>query len=513
MAKKGFDLAALARQAMGDVSDSDTGAAIVLIPFGEIVPDPDNGYSMDGIEELAGNIETVGLLDPLTVLPRTEAGYPLLSGHRRREAIGRIIEGGSDMFAAGVPCIVRGRRTAADANPRVTELLDRLTLLMANSDNRKMTSADQNHEAERMEAIVAELAELGFEFPGRRRDWVAELSGMSRTKLARLKVIREKLERHIREVYYDKGELSEDAAYELARLPAEHQLTVADWYCKRDKAPALWYAHTIKEYGADLARLEEYTCPEKLGGGACENRGGIMDKIWTNGYHSHGYCAYRKRCCADCPDMASCRSVCAKMQPKADKLRKQNREAQKQAREAAAREDAPKIERIRNIWLRFGNALSRANMEDDELRERVDGTRLWGVGADEILNLECGEASKITHSTFLPFSRSLYLEDAERLIGIADALGCSLDYLFCRTDVPEAGGVSDSDTLAGRLVWHETAIEGPPPDGTQSVICWGRAGLYKPVPHLLQEELEFSEGCCAWWAVVEPPDMSGVIED
>lgn len=508
MAKKGFNLAELAKQSMGGtVSDSDT-PQLRLIPFERIVPDPENKYSLDGIEELAGNIETVGLLDPLVVLPETEAGFRLLSGHRRREAIGRIIEGGSTQFEAGVPCIVRERLTKSD-NPRVAELFDRLTLLMANSDNRKKTSADQNREAEEMEAVVAELAELGFSFPGRRRDWVAELSGMSRSKLARLKVIREKLEPSIRKRYYDNGKLSEDAAYKLAQFPAEHQKLVVDWFRIRNKDPRNWYASTIADYGNDLARLEKYKCPAKLGGKECINQEQLQAMVWTWGYRGYCYCAYDSQCCATCAAIATCRNVCVRMQEKAQAAKAEQRAAKKQAKEAEKAADAPKAEKVRNLWLRFGNALGRANMEDAELRKMVAGIRMYQVAEGDIALLEAGEFRKVKGSMVLPYWNNIYLHEAERLVHIADALGCSLDWLLCRTDVPEMAGraavsVSDSDT---GIVWHETAKEAPPEDGSV-LIFWGDKGLRTVTGVNVNGYISMWPEDYRWWAVVTGPEMN-----
>ena len=74
---KGFDLAAL----LGGVSKLDTGGEqIVRLPLELLDPDPENFYSLDGLDELAANIETVGLLDPIRVRPNGER-YTVVSGH------------------------------------------------------------------------------------------------------------------------------------------------------------------------------------------------------------------------------------------------------------------------------------------------------------------------------------------------------------------------------------------------------------------------------------------------
>ena len=92
-----YDVAALLRD-MGEpeaVSGSDTGREqIEYIDIGLIDPDPDNFYSLDGIDELAGSIEMLGLQQPLLVRPAPEGRYAVISGHRRRAALMLIREGG-----------------------------------------------------------------------------------------------------------------------------------------------------------------------------------------------------------------------------------------------------------------------------------------------------------------------------------------------------------------------------------------------------------------------------------
>ena len=87
--KQGFDLASV----LGSVSKFGT-EQIVLLPLDLIDPDPENFYSLEGLDELAGNIELMGLMDPLRVRPNGER-YTIVSGHRRRAAIMLIRDGGS----------------------------------------------------------------------------------------------------------------------------------------------------------------------------------------------------------------------------------------------------------------------------------------------------------------------------------------------------------------------------------------------------------------------------------
>lgn len=210
MARKSFNLGDYLKAE--DVSGLNT-EQIVRIPLDRIDPDPNNFYSLQGIEDLAGNIELVGLLDALRVRPRGDR-YVIVSGHRRREAIRLITEGGSHMFDAGVPCIVEYGE-ASDA-------MRELRLIYANSATRVMSAADLSRQAERVTELLYQLKEQGVEFPGRMRDHVAQACQVSATKIARLHAIRNNLIDTYR-LAFDAGKLGETNAYRLSQERQEDQ--------------------------------------------------------------------------------------------------------------------------------------------------------------------------------------------------------------------------------------------------------------------------------------------------
>ena len=82
MAKKTFNIGDYLKT--DNVSKLDT-EQIVRIDLDRIDPDPANFYSLDGIDELAGNIELIGLQQPLRVRPEGDR-FVVISGHRRRAA-------------------------------------------------------------------------------------------------------------------------------------------------------------------------------------------------------------------------------------------------------------------------------------------------------------------------------------------------------------------------------------------------------------------------------------------
>ena len=129
-----------------DVSKSDR-EQIVYLPRTALVADEKNFYSMDGIEELARNIETVGLLEPLRVrqIEGEDGLYRIVSGHRRRAALDWLALHGNDL--GDVACII-------EKTDGVSPALAELRLIYANSDTRKMTDADIAKQAERVEVVL-----------------------------------------------------------------------------------------------------------------------------------------------------------------------------------------------------------------------------------------------------------------------------------------------------------------------------------------------------------------------
>ena len=211
MAKKAFNLGDYLKPAEG-VSNSDT-EQIVRIDLDLIDADPNNFYSLEGIEELAANIELVGLLDALRVRPNGQR-YTIVSGHRRRAALQLIRDGGSSQFDAGVPCIVEYGE-ASDA-------MRELRLIYANSATRVMSAADLSKQAERVTELLYRLKEQGVEFPGRMRDHVAEACRVSAAKIGRLKAIRGNLRDSYR-LLFDAGKLNEGSAYRISQEEPEVQ--------------------------------------------------------------------------------------------------------------------------------------------------------------------------------------------------------------------------------------------------------------------------------------------------
>jgi len=200
------------RDVLGTVSKSNPGQEqIIYIAIDKLDPDPQNFYTLEGIEELADNISLIGLQQPLRIRPGKDGHFIVVSGHRRRAAILLISHGDTEnahMFDNGVPCIL----DEDECSPAMREL----RLIYANSATRVMTPAEVSKQAERIEAILYQLSEEGVEFKGRMRDHVAKACAVSKSKIARLHAIRNNLVPELLEEF-DANRINESVAYRISQ--------------------------------------------------------------------------------------------------------------------------------------------------------------------------------------------------------------------------------------------------------------------------------------------------------
>lgn len=423
-----FDLAAV----LGDVSKLDTGITpdgreqIEYIDIALIDPDPNNFYELTSIAELAASIELLGIQQPLRV--RDEADKPgrvmIVSGHRRRAALELLVKEGKDRFAS-VPCIREANAGSA--------ALQELRLIYANSDTRRLSSAEISKQAERVEALLYQLKEEGMEFPGRMRDHVAEACKVSKSKLARLKVIREGLIDSYRTLY-EKNEVKENTAYTLAHLPHDMQERLFK------AVPKLQTSGRVEQ----IARAYEkgwrwepcLTCPD---GSSCK-RGDAFLRHDAECFESE-MCG-GKKCCLECPhgttQYYACDRACSKLKAKKKDQRDEAKEKEEMEREKKQkkfrREIQASAKRIMVAAEQGGIPDSRKIMMDYYQNITIKEIRDYASG-------EFGE--KYFYSNPLDFHEG-------KLFRFAEGLNCSADYLLGRTDEPAFGGGS-----TGPVAWTE----------------------------------------------------------
>ena len=420
-------------EAFGDALRESAKEQISYIPLEKLDPDPDNFYSLDGLDDLAGNIELIGLQQPLRVRPGTEGRYTVISGHRRRAAIMLIRDSGSSQFAEGVPCIVeRGVQS---------EAMRELRLIYANASTRVMTSAEISKQAERVETLLYQLKEEGVEFPGRMRDHVAEACNVSKTKLARLHAIRNNLIPDLL-AYFDDGQLPESTAYELSRMPGDAQEAIAE-SAKRSKGVS-WISGDGARYAMQHAKeyMEARTCKE--GEAGCEHHAQRFLQAVRAGY-SWQRCS--GGCCLKCHDWDTCGYACARCKEKQKKAKEEKTKENAAEKQRAAEREAERQKNIRESRqaqaLRVLPLLEKAGLADDAKLPSgyYNGSTPVSLYREQAAgNFDGGHW----------YDDRLLPTDKDRLIEMAGMLDTSVDYLIGLTDDPRPAEaretVSESDT-------------------------------------------------------------------
>lgn len=445
MAKK-FDIADVFGS-MPAVPESGTGREqIEYIDAGRISGDPNNFYSLDGIQELAANIELIGLQQPIRVRPDPddEGGYIIVSGHRRFTALAELRKTDREKWQM-VPCIVEQH----EEHPAMREL----RLIYANADTRKLSNADLDRQAQRVEHLLYELKESGHEFPGRMRDYVAQACNVSKTKLSNLKVIREGLASCWKKPYED-GTIKEATALVLARMKPGLQMKVFD-AAKKNGGIRYFYESDAKRCAEFFEKDAKRTC---RGGVTCENQEGRWQRFVGKRMYEYNSCA--GKCCAKCAELGTCSHSCPKQAARVKQIKADRREANRQAKLAQEEKDRPQIEEIQRLWYRFGFARQEARKS---VKDVMAAANVYYSKSDDARYKEFEDlTAKFTTATTLPYGYSFSISDARRLVRLADCLGCSLDYLFCRTDEP--------------------AMAQPVDEGQMVLACWMPAGTLPPEP-------------------------------
>jgi len=400
------------------VSGSDTREQIVYLSVDDLVPDPRNFYELSDINDLAENIALFGVQQPLRVRedPTDPDKYIIVSGHRRQKAVRQLVEEDGREDLRQVPCIVE-----AEAG---SDALQELRLIYANAGTRRMTSAEISKQAERVEALLYQLKEAGYEFPGRMRDHVAEACKVSASKLARLKVIRGKLIRPLAD-YWERGKLNEEQAYMLSQLPPEYQRDIYD----NSGAPfEQWYGWRLAQWSRSIKAIRDITCPQ-LDGPCCF----VQDKIRRT--VDQGWMKRCDLCCMDCVWLESCEEVChlcesaakAKREEKAAKEAETERKKEEARALASARKEAANLVN-RTMWARFRDARAAAGVPMEEVLEIMD------IEEDEAPGFIKIEESEPLSTNDNPFA--IFEDDVRTLIAVADRFGCTVDYLLGRPETP-----------------------------------------------------------------------------
>lgn len=447
--KKGFDLANLLKD-VPKLDTADGREQIEYIDISQIESDPGNFYNLVQLEELASNIAVVGLQQPLRV--RTSETDPekvvVVSGHRRQAALKLLIKEGREDLRE-VPCIQEHVTGSA--------ALQELRLIYGNSDTRVLSSAELAKQAERVEMLLYQLKEEGFEFPGRMRDHVAQACRISAPKLSRLKVIRENLIPQYMSLF-EKDKLPEQTAYALARLPGDFQLRI--FTVLSDKIPSGDKAEKVlSKYNEGWRWEPQLTCPD---GKACK-RGDTFLRRDCEAPGWAGFCG-GNTCCLECDQAKSSYSPCERMCSKAKAQCKEESDKKKEEEHKRQQKNGRKFQKeTQGYAKRLLRTIDAAGVPDDA---KIDWSYYDGILVSTIRQWAAGEFDDPAgwRGPRLVPGRCNNGHMAE----LSKLLKCSTDFLMGLTDEIRPAPVQEEpveapEEPARRIRWEDRGRT--PPEG------------------------------------------------
>ena len=415
MPRNKVDVAAILGGQLAKVSDSDTPGK--LIPLAQIHPNPRNFYPrVENLEDLEESIQANGLLEPLTVVPDEGGGYRLISGHNRLAALRRIQ---SAKYQDGVPCLVL---------PAMDEHVELAAIIEANRQRVK-TPALLAEEAEKLTQAYTARKRAGENLPGRIRDRVAEAMQISKTKLANLSAIRNGIKVPGIMKKWERDEIPEAAALEIARLPVEAQYRLLDWMIDGHHSYSM---RDVKKFAVMWGGCM-HKCPESSG--FCTN----AEAIYNQDYHGGEWSG--AGCCMKCLARDTCQAACGFARP---------HEPEEGAGGIAP---PPKLEN--RVELSAEDWQVRRERFSERLRAAREST-----GLDRAAFAEKIGEYKATYSAW----ENGNLPGSSAFPRLAQALGVSTDYLYGLTDDPAP--------KAAPAQWQPLDEAHWPADGQLVAIAW-----------------------------------------
>lgn len=208
------------------------GFAVTMVHYTKLIPSENNNYSMDSIKELAQMIVLAGgVKQNLLARKKTPDEYELIAGHRRRQAVKYLVEELGHEEYAMLPVHVE----------RDGDLMSEVNLILTNCGARNRSDWERMMEVTRLTELLKAMQTGSQEEQDRFREWiglepglsgrelrkvVAELTGMSETKIAQLNHINNSLAPEMMDKF-QAGQIGVSVANEAAGLPVEKQQELA----------------------------------------------------------------------------------------------------------------------------------------------------------------------------------------------------------------------------------------------------------------------------------------------
>lgn len=455
-----FQIGDFAKSVGAAVSKLDTSEQLQYLDIDLLDANEANFYELSNLQPLADSIAMDGLQQPLVVTQEENGRYKVLSGHRRRAAIHLLLEESekSRPDLRNVPCLVR---------QYTSENLAELQLILANATARELTSAEKMKQAERIEMLLYQLKEEGYQFPGRMRDQVAAACNVSASKLARLKVIRE----HLIPEYmaeFEANRLPEQTAYALARMPDDFQARLHR--VLKGDAPSGRRSEELMQLHQEGCTWEpELTCPN---GKPCQRGDAFLR-------HDAECLAYElckgETCCLQCPRATAQYGACERMCGKAKLLRKEGRDEAKEREAERVRQRQLQYQaEIQASAVRLLRAAEAAGLEDT-VELRIKDYRP-SVSVSELRAYAVGDF----------MGRYFYGNDLEHFdhpADLAKQLCCSADYLLGMTEelLPTTAPVPEMELITDEQPWEDLpSLKGPEISAAHTAVRGWREAAVPP---------------------------------
>ena len=217
------------------------------IPLNELHPfknHPFHVYDDEDMQKITDSIKEYGVLVPAIVRPRSEGGYELISGHRRKH--GSELAGKDTM-----PVIIRKLDDDEATIIMVDSNLQRETLLPSEKAFAyKMKLEAMKRQGKRNDLTSSQVGTKSE----RSDDLLASQVGESRNQVQRYICLTELVPKFMSMV--DSKKISFNPAVELSYLKKEEQSILLDIIEMEDSIPSLSQAQRLKKYSQD-GKLDE----------------------------------------------------------------------------------------------------------------------------------------------------------------------------------------------------------------------------------------------------------------
>ena len=228
--------------------DNESRESVREIPLGEISDFPNHPFKVkmdESMADMAESVKQYGVLVPALVREKTEGGYEMIAGHRRKMA-SELAE------KKEIPCIVRNLTDDEAIIIMVDSNLQREQILPSEKAFAyKMKLAAMNRQGQRTDLTSVPL---GQKLGKTSRELLAEKSPDSNTQIQRYIRLTELITPILDMV--DSGKIAIRPAVELSYLPKEQQTALLDTMQLEDCTPSHAQAIKMRKF-ADEGRLNE----------------------------------------------------------------------------------------------------------------------------------------------------------------------------------------------------------------------------------------------------------------